>query len=185
MERRDKRKTLKYKASKSKKYEKRKKIRGNDKRKLQQLSGRNFYSSPYPQTTADEIEVLESSLQLMDRKSRRRRERKALREQIAILEKRDTVKQYKERERDENSRREWLHVSHKNKFLMRRNLEMAEMKRRDEFEKKHVAVLKERLMEMEKEDALAARSLAGLFLLANRAPENGKKPAHLVLSSFF
>ena len=92
------------------------------------MSGRNFYSSPYPQTTADKIEVLESSLQLMGRKSRRRRERKALREQIAILEKRDTVKQYKERERDENSRREWLHVCHKNKFLMRRNLEMAEMK---------------------------------------------------------
>ena len=136
----------------------------NKKRKLEQLCGGNFNSSPYPQATEGEIEALTSSVQLIESKFRRSRERKELRRQINLGAHfcEEIAKQHEERERaDENSRRGWMHDSHQKKSLMMRNLEMAEMKRSYNFERKYFAMLKERLMEIEKEDAPAARSLAG------------------------
>ena len=168
MNRREKRKSDAYKAKK-KKYKKRRKEkqrneRGDCAQKLENLTT-NFYSSPYPQATADVIEKLESEKQISDRKFQRKKEKRKLikARQEALQAYQGVVSQYDRRvKEDETSRRGWMHLEHQEHSLQMRKLELDELKRRYDYERNHAQLLRERWLQMKKEDSKAAKVIQGL-----------------------
>ena len=164
MERREKRHTDAYKAKKrayNKQRKKKQRKKGmDDRRKLENLT-QHFYSSPYPQRTAAEIEELETAEQVSNRQDRRRVEKRILRKerQLAAKAYKLVVSEYNSRlQADEKSRRGWMEEHHQSRSLKMRNLDLNEIKRDYDFQRKHADLLKTRSKEMKKEDNKAART---------------------------
>ena len=170
MERREKRLTDAYKAKK-KKYKKRREAKKkenalNGQSKLQNLQ-QHFYSSPYPQKTAGDIEELETEKLAATRQWRRRRQRKILRKEreLAAQACKESVGQYNSRlQEDETSKRGWMDENHQNHSLKMRSLDLNEMRNNWYFQRQHAELLRTRSEEMSKEDNKAAQTIGFLYI---------------------